>query len=158
VEYFSALGKAYSDKICLEISKLWFVNRGSKPRPNLYVLKYTSAVAVLVEPFFCDTKSDCDKYNASKLASAIIKGITGQDVSTTKTVVTTTPAVKYDETIPTGSSIFNIPNTTGYIEQAPDGRLIIHKDRGNYIALGKGFIDAYYNDNNGKSSSKRISD
>ncbi|EPS56704.1 phage integrase family site-specific recombinase [Clostridium botulinum Af84] len=47
---------------------------------------------------------------------------------------------KYDDkTIPTGESIFKIPGTSGYIEQATDGRLIIHKDRGNYIAIGQGF-------------------
>jgi len=88
VEYLSNAGKTYADKICTEIAKLGFVNRGSKPRPNLYVLKYTSAVAVLIEPFFCDTKSDCNKYNATTLANAIIRGITGQDVPVTIPVVT----------------------------------------------------------------------
>ena len=110
----------------------------------------------MVEPFFCDTKSDCDKYNAIKLANAIVKGITGQDIPVTTATITT--AAKYDESVPTGSNIFNIPGTSAYIEQPVDGRLIIHKDRGNYISLGKGFIDAYWNDNNGKSGSKRISD
>ena len=80
VEYASDAGRVYADKICTEISKLGFVNRGSVSRPNLYVLKYTNAVAVLVEPFFCDTKSDCDKYNAAKLANAIVRGVTGYDI------------------------------------------------------------------------------
>ncbi|HGG0416071.1 TPA: GH25 family lysozyme [Clostridium sporogenes] len=66
---------------------------------------------------------------------------------------------KYDDkTIPTGESIFKIPGTTGYIEQATDGRLIIHKDRGNYIAIGKGFIDCYWNDNKGNGGKKRLTD
>ncbi|MHB9927865.1 GH25 family lysozyme [Clostridium botulinum] len=65
---------------------------------------------------------------------------------------------KYDDkTMPTGESIFRIPGTTGYIEQATDGRLIIHKDRGNYIAIGKGFIDCYWNDNKGNGGNKRLS-
>ena len=79
VEYASLAGKNYADKICGEIAKLGFINRGSKSMPNLYVLKYTNAVAVLVESFFCDTKSDCNKYNPTKLANAIIKGVTGKD-------------------------------------------------------------------------------
>lgn len=117
VEYTSPAGKVYADRVSTEISKLGLINRGSQNRPNYYVLKYTNMTAVLVETFFCDTKNDCDKYDATKLASAIIRRITGQEVNTTKTV-TTTPAAKCDETIPIGSSIFNIPNTTGYIEQA----------------------------------------
>ncbi|HID0817781.1 TPA: GH25 family lysozyme [Clostridium botulinum] len=66
---------------------------------------------------------------------------------------------KYDDkTIPTGESIFKIPGTTGYIEQATDGRLIIHKDRGNYIAIGQGFTDLYWNDNKGNGGNKRLTD
>ncbi|NEZ84595.1 hypothetical protein EXM54_18210 [Clostridium botulinum] len=65
---------------------------------------------------------------------------------------------KYDDkTIPTGESIFKIPGTSGYIEQATDGRLIIHKDRGNYIAIGQGFVDLYWNDNKGNGGNKRLS-
>lgn len=160
VEYISASGKAYADKICVEIVKLGFVNRESQSRPNIYILKYTDAVAILVEPFFCDTKSDCDKYDAKKLANAIIKGVTGQDVYVDTPVAVTQPIViaKYDETIPSGDNILNIPGTTAYAEQPEDGRLIIHKDRGNYISIGKGFIDIFWNDNNGHSGSKRISD
>ncbi|MBO0561516.1 glycosyl hydrolase [Clostridium botulinum] len=66
---------------------------------------------------------------------------------------------KYDDkTMPTGESIFKIPGTTGYIEQATDGRLIIHKDRGNYIAIGQGFVDLYWNDNKGNGGRKRLTD
>lgn len=80
-EYISASGKVYADRICAEISKqLGYVNRGSKKRPDLYVLRYTNMPAVLVEPFFCSTEKDCNKYNAEKLAKAIIKGVTGKDM------------------------------------------------------------------------------
>ncbi|MHB9949477.1 hypothetical protein CF055_10440 [Clostridium botulinum] len=66
---------------------------------------------------------------------------------------------KYDDkTIPTGESIFKIPGTGGYIEQATDGRLIIHKDRGNYIAIGQGYADLYWNDNKGNGGRKRLTD
>lgn len=150
VEYISNAGKVYADRICSELSALGFVNRGSQQRPNLYVLKYTNAPAILIEPFFCDTKTDCDMYNPIKLANAIIKGITGQDVYIT-------PIQHYDTTIPESQTIFRVPNTSFYIEQATDGRMLLHKDRANYIAIGQGFVDLYWNDNNGKTGSKRIS-
>ncbi|MBV4420326.1 N-acetylmuramoyl-L-alanine amidase [Clostridium tyrobutyricum] len=160
VEYASNSGKTYADRVSAEISTfLGLTNRGAKLQGGLYVLKYTSMPAILVEPFFCDNKSDCSKYNAEKLATAIVKGITGIDTSvqakTTNTTVTPVKsAPKYDESIPTGANIMNISG--GYIEKAADGRLIIHLDRANYVAIGKGFIDAYTNDNNGHGDHKRI--
>lgn len=161
VEYISATGKTYADKICAEISNsLGYKNRGSQLRTGLYVLKHTKMVGVLIEPYFCDNKENCDKYNAEKLATAIVKGITGVDTTVqtkqinTTTVKPTQVAPKYDENIPQG--VYQIPGTAGYIEQATDGRLIIHKDKGNYVAIGKGFIDGYTNDNNGHGDHKRI--
>jgi len=87
VEYISANAKVYADNICTQLASLGFVNRESVSRPNIYVLKYTTAVAVLIEPFFCDNKSDCNKYNAAKLANAIVKGVTGKDIPVQAVVV-----------------------------------------------------------------------
>ncbi len=159
VEYISDSGKDYADRICNEMSNaLGFRNRGSQLRTGLYVLKYTNMTAVLIEPFFCDTKSDCDKYDPEKLATAIVKGITGQTVSNQPQITVAAPvqtAAKYPETIPEGVS--QIPGIKGYVEPRTDGGIGIHLDRGNYIVIGKGFVDVYYNDNNGHGGSKRIS-
>jgi N-acetylmuramoyl-L-alanine amidase len=98
-EYISDNGKAYADKIVIEMMNQCGFSKhgdGSISRPNLYVQKYTNMPAVLVEPFFCDTKSDCNKY---------------------------------DESIPEGDNIFRIPGTKFYIEQSADGRLCLHNDR-----------------------------
>lgn len=102
-------------------------------------------------------------YNAlidfQKKYNLVIDGLAGDEVFAKLNEILSITLVsksKYDESIPTGSSIFNIPNIKGYIEQATDGRLIIHLDRGNYIAIGKGFIDGYINDNNGHVEHKRI--
>ena len=84
VEYISAKAKVYADRICTQMAALGYVKRGSISRPNLYVLKYTNAIAILLEPFFCDTKTDCNKYSAAKLANAIVKGITGKDIPVIK--------------------------------------------------------------------------
>lgn len=160
VEYISDTGKSYVDRVCVEMSNaLGFRNRGSQLRTGLYVLKYTNMPAILIEPFFCDTKSDCDKYDPEKLATAIVRGITGQTVSSQPVVDVSKPVVqasqKYVETIPEG--VFQVPGTKAYIEQRTDGGIGIHLDRGNYITIGKGFIECYWNDNNGHGGSKRIS-
>ncbi|MDV3428481.1 MAG: N-acetylmuramoyl-L-alanine amidase [Bacillota bacterium] len=166
VEYASTSGQAYAAKVSNEIAKsLGLTNRGAKSDPGLYVLKYTKMTAILIEPFFCDTKSDCDKYNPEKLATAIVKAITGVDTSvqvkpTTVVNKTTTsvkkPAPKYDETIPTGANIVQILGSF-YIEKRSDGGMGIHLDRGNYITLFKGKTPVvYWNDNNGHGGSKNL--
>ena len=146
VEYISASGKVYANRICTEISgKLGYANRGSQKRPNLYVLKYTNMPAVLVEPFFCSTKSDCDKYNAEKLAKAIIKGVTWKDVSSdTPVPVVEKPkpvSPSNNDTAPKGDNI-TLLKGSGWIERAADGRTILHQSRAVYLALTKdGHLD-----------------
>lgn len=110
VEYISANAKVYADKINAQIAILGFTNRGSVSRPNLYVLKYTKAIAILVEPFFCDTKSDCNKYSAVKLANAIVKGVTGKDIpvpavtTITKPIVVAKPVVVIPKVVSSGKT------------------------------------------------------
>lgn len=48
---------------------------------NFYVIRETSAPAILIELGFCDSKGDMNKWNTEKIASAIFKGITGKDYS-----------------------------------------------------------------------------
>lgn len=158
VEYASDSGKVYADRVSADISSsLGLINRGTKLQSSLYVLRYTSMTAILIEPFFCDTKADCNKYNAEKLATAIVKGITGIDTSvqTTEPIVQTAPT--YEETVPTGPNIWQIPGTPFYVEQRTDGDMSIHLDRGNYLTLRKGGApEVYYNNNRGQGGSKRL--
>ncbi|WP_368488798.1 N-acetylmuramoyl-L-alanine amidase [Clostridium sp. BJN0013] len=161
VEYASAAGQAYADRVSSEISTaLGLTNRGAKSQPGLYVLKYTNMVAILIEPFFCDNKADCDKYNVEKLATAIVKGITGIDTSTqtnasTQPIVQTAPT--YEETVPTGPNIWQVPGMPFYIELRADGDMAIHLDRGNYIVIRKGGApEVYWNNNQGAGGSKRL--
>lgn len=49
---------------------------------NLAVLHQTKMPAILVECGFVDVQADCDRFNAQKVANAIILGITGQQTST----------------------------------------------------------------------------
>lgn len=72
--------KEAAERVCKEVSKgLGIGNRGVKVRTNLYVLKNTNDPAMLIECLFVDDKDDVDKYNAEKMAAAIVRGLVGND-------------------------------------------------------------------------------
>ena len=71
----------YAAAICACIADLGFKSRGVKERPDLYVLKHTTAPAMLVECCFVDDADDVALYDADKMATAIVQGITGQAVT-----------------------------------------------------------------------------
>lgn len=65
-------------KICDNLSKEGFRNRGVKNGSNFYVVRNTTMVAILVEVCFVDSKKDCDLYKKvgiAKIAQAIADGI-----------------------------------------------------------------------------------
>lgn len=87
----------YAVKICAAISELGYRNRGVKERKNLYVLRRTTAPALLVECCFVDSAEDKALYDADKMASAIVAGITGQSAADTdNSTETTTHAAPVD--------------------------------------------------------------
>ena len=90
--YSSSSGaKVYADNICKAISALGFKNRGVKVNSGLYVLKNTKADALLIECCFVDDADDVKRYDSESMATAIVKGITGQTVASKPT---TTPSGK----------------------------------------------------------------
>ncbi len=74
----SDTGRSIAKRILDQIVKLGYFNRGVKDGSHLYVVSNTNAPAVLVECSFCDAKVDMDRYNAEAIATAIVKGLTGQ--------------------------------------------------------------------------------
>lgn len=66
-----------ASRICKEIEKLGFRNRGVKESKSLYVLKHTKKPAILIECCFVDDIDDALRYNYMKMADAIFTGITG---------------------------------------------------------------------------------
>lgn len=86
--------KAMSDKICANISKaLGIRNRGTKYNKELYVLRNTNSLAMLVECCFVDSKTDRDAWDAKKCAKAIAEALTGKAVSgVTESKPSTTPS------------------------------------------------------------------
>ena len=77
-------------RIVNEISALGFTNRGIKDGSNLYVVKYTNALAILIECCFCDNAEDAKLYNAESMANAIVRGITGRTAQSTQPTKTPT--------------------------------------------------------------------
>ena len=75
---YSDKTQAIAQNICNAIAQLGFKNRGVKERKDLYVLKHTKAPAILIECCFCDSAIDAGLYNCETMASAIVKGLTGE--------------------------------------------------------------------------------
>ena len=76
-------------KICENLERLGFVNRGAKNGSHLKVINSTNAKAILVEVCFVDTDSDANLYHilgAERVAAAIYEGITGEKADNKKEV------------------------------------------------------------------------
>jgi N-acetylmuramoyl-L-alanine amidase len=82
VWYYSQNGYEMALKVCAQMAKLGYRNRGPKKvgvdGSNLYVISNTKAVAVLVECFFISNSNDVNLYNPAKISSAIYTAITGR--------------------------------------------------------------------------------
>lgn len=79
----SSAAAAYAQQVVESIAALGFRNRGVKERPGLYVLRHTKAPAMLIECCFVDDPEDVALYNADRMATAIVAGVTGQAAETT---------------------------------------------------------------------------
>ncbi len=64
-------------RICNQMSKLGFRNRGVKETKGLYFLNHTNAPALLIEVCFVDDKDDVKLYKKNKdaVAKAIVKAV-----------------------------------------------------------------------------------
>lgn len=114
LNYSSSKLNAKAKEICDSICSLGFKNRGVKARPDLYFLKNTKALALLIECFFLDDKDDVDLYNVETMAQAIVKGLIGTNITTE-----TKPPVQ-EENKP--SKTINVGDTIRIV--APYGRYI----------------------------------
>jgi hypothetical protein len=77
----SSKGTAVAQKVLDEICFLGFFDRGVKNGSHLYVLKNTNMPAILVECCFIDSKADIALFDADKMATAIVRGLTGLTVT-----------------------------------------------------------------------------
>lgn len=96
----STAGNALASKVLDELVALGFVNRGVKDGSGLYVIKHSNPVAILIEVCFVDTQLDADLYKllgSDRVATAIVKGLSGQTVSSI--TISSTPTVKVSDAI-----------------------------------------------------------
>ena len=64
-------------RICNQMERIGFINRGVKTRADLYFLNHTKAPAILIETCFVDDKDDYMLYTSDRddVARAIVKGV-----------------------------------------------------------------------------------
>lgn len=110
VENYDSRTKAVSDRICANISAaLGIRNRGTKYMPELYVLRKTKSLAILVECCFVDNQTDYAAWDADKCAKAIAEGILGRSITRTDSAVSPTPTPTPAPTAPsTGSGKIDV--------------------------------------------------
>lgn len=75
-------GKKYAERICSKVSSL-LTNRGAKINQDLYWLRNTRDLAILIEVCFVDDKDDIRVYNSNKdkIAKLIAEGILNKSIS-----------------------------------------------------------------------------
>lgn len=117
VEVFAAStrGQAFATKVERNIVKLGFKSRGLKAGSHLYVIRNTEAPAILVEPFFIDSKHDCKLYTeigAKGIATAIADAIAPCQL--VQTIAATPKVMETPVTDPKS----NNPVRSGYLADA----------------------------------------
>lgn len=83
VEVLCYDNRAYdvANRICNEIAKLGFTNRGIKYRKDLCVLRETKSLAILIECCFVDDKDDITQYDYKSMSKAIVQGILNKQIN-----------------------------------------------------------------------------
>lgn len=79
-----------ANAVCRGMAALGFTDRGVKARPSLYVLRHTSAPAMLIEACFVDDADDAALYRkvgADAVAQAITSAITGTEPQAAGTAI-----------------------------------------------------------------------
>ena len=82
VLYCSNTGKMYAQRVVNKLGTV-FTSRGVKDRPDLYMLNSTDCPAIMIESFFCDSKSDYDiatKLGYGEVAKLIAEGILNKTI------------------------------------------------------------------------------
>lgn len=62
----ASIKKSAGTKVCKNIAKLGYTNRGVKTSSNLYVLNHTLSPCILIECCFVDDKEDVTLYHKAK--------------------------------------------------------------------------------------------
>ncbi|CEP50263.1 cell wall hydrolase (endolysin) [[Clostridium] sordellii] len=110
-----------AERICANISKLGFDNRGVKFDKKLYVLRNTHAKAMLIECCFVDDKDDVvlyKKVGSKAIAKAIAEGILGTTINNSNNNSSITTNKNIDVTYQVYASGKWLPNVTNLNDYA----------------------------------------
>lgn len=78
--YYCDKGKEIALRVCKKLETV-FRNRGAKQRKDLYILRDTKPVAILIEVFFCDSVEDSVKgKDVNYIGKLIAEGIDGKTI------------------------------------------------------------------------------
>lgn len=80
--------KEVGTRVCNNVAKLGFNNRGNKVRTNLGFLNKSKAKAILIECCFVDDADDVKLYNYKTMAKAIAEAIHGSSIQESSNVST----------------------------------------------------------------------
>lgn len=132
VEVYTYEGRQYEDalKVCENISKLGFRNRGVKAGTGLYVIRKTKAKSMLIEICFVDSE-DADHYlkvGYKEIAKAIVKGLLDY-VESTKPVA----PEKWDDSVRDKKGI--VTASVLNIRYAPGEKVIGQLKKGDTVKL-----------------------
>ena len=87
-EVFTYGGREFNEatSVLNNLVNIGFTNRGIKDGKGLAMVRRPNAKAMLIEICFCDSEEDVNIYqnNIERIANAIVSGLTGQEVSSSK--------------------------------------------------------------------------
>lgn len=158
VEVFTYGGKTFDEaKAVLEnISKLGYTNRGIKDGSSLYVISKTEMTSMLIECCFIDNEEDMKKYNAEKLANAIVAGITKTSCEDIPSNPTDEPVKSrpYEYGIVTAKSGLKVRNGagTGYKELG----ILSYEEKVHIDYEKNGWFSIFWGDHGGWISSEFV--
>lgn len=153
----SAKAKNLANSVQNNLVSVGFFNRKVK-EANFHVLRETKAAAILIEIGFIDNTNDNKIFDAKRneIIKAITKGILSQleiayidktIIAPVKIVVAEKPfIVPTDNLTPPTNEKITLLNGGGWVENAADGRIILHQSRSVYVAFTKdGHLDLTVN-------------
>ena len=124
---------AQARNVLNNLVSLGFTNRGIRGK-NLFVINNTSAIAMLIEICFIDTKSDVDMYNslgAEKIADGIVKGLVGNTVSLNTSQASKTSVNTSAKVVNKSNISFNLKDWQKAYNESRYGSILVDGIMGN---------------------------
>ena len=136
---FSGIKSEVSTRICNNVAKLGFKNRGNKVRTNLGFLNKSKAKAILVECCFVDDADDVKLYNYKTMAKAIAEGIHGSEINSVSNKTSYVVRVITD-TLNIREGVGTSYKVVGTLKKGDAYTIVEEKDGWGKLKSGQGWI------------------